>query len=157
MIQQHGVYGLIDATKIDQNRVYIGLCYSIDKPVQSRIIEKAMRDNDDHLNRAAHERRQASVIATNNALSEQESGYRGELEVSAEQRMNANEDKDETQFVDETLAVSTDKGKKNKRGVSCLNWPVLSCLSETRWALALTCYPTMIRALTLPGQCQWTG
>ena len=40
MIQQHGVYGLIDATKIDQNRVYIGLCYSIDKPVQSRIIEK---------------------------------------------------------------------------------------------------------------------
>lgn len=71
-----------------------------------------MRDNDDHLNRAAHERRQASVIATNNALSEQESGYRGELEVSAEQRMNANEDKDETQFVDETLAVSTGKGKK---------------------------------------------
>ncbi|HHK5918292.1 TPA: hypothetical protein ACQVIK_002539 [Serratia marcescens] len=112
VIQQHGVYGLIDATKIDQNRVYIGLCYSIDKPVQSRIIEKAMRDNDDHLNRAAHERRQASVIATNNALSEQESGYRGELEVSAEQRMNANEDKDEIQFVDETLAVSTDKGKQ---------------------------------------------
>ncbi|HID8400050.1 MULTISPECIES: hypothetical protein [Serratia] len=112
VIQQHAVYGLIDATKIDQNRVYIGLCYSVDKPVESRIIEKAMRDNDDHLTRAAHERRQASVIATNNALNEQESGYRGELEMSAEQRMNANEDRDETQFVDETLAVSTGKGKK---------------------------------------------
>lgn len=73
--------------------MYIGLCYSVDKPVQSRIIEKAMRDNGDHLNRAAHERRRASVIATNNALSEQESGYRGELEMSAERRMNANEDR----------------------------------------------------------------
>lgn len=112
IIQQHQTYGLIDATKIDQNRAYIGLCFSIDKPVPSRIIEKAMRDNDGHLNRAAHERRQASVIATNNTLNEQESGYRGELEVSAEQKMNAMDDKDEMSFVDEKLAVNSDSKKK---------------------------------------------
>lgn len=112
IIQQHAAYGLIDAKKIDQNRIYIGMCYSIDKAVPVRIIEKAMRDNDGHLNRAAHERRQASVIATNNALNEQESGYRGEMEVSAQQRMNANDDKDEVAFVDETLAVNTGSKKK---------------------------------------------
>jgi hypothetical protein len=112
IIQQHEVYGLIDAGNIDHNRAYIGMCYSIDKPVASRIIEKAMRDNDGHLNRAAHERRQASVIATNNALNEQDSGYRGEMEVSAQQRMNASDDKDEMAFVDETLAVNSGSKKK---------------------------------------------
>lgn len=112
IIEQHASYGLIDASKIDQNRAYIGLCYSIDKPVPSRIIEKAMRDNDGHLNRAAHERRQASVAATDSALSEQENGYRGELEVSAEQKMSALDDKDEVQFVDEKLAVSSGSKKK---------------------------------------------
>lgn len=112
IIQQHAEYGLIDATKIDQNRIYIGLCYSIDKPVASKVIEKAMRDNDSHLNRAAHDRRQASVLATDSALSEQDNGYRGELEVSAEQRLNATDDKDETEFVDETLVVSAGSKKK---------------------------------------------
>lgn len=112
IIQQHADYGLIDATKIDQNRIYIGLCYSIDKPVSSKVIEKAMRDNDGHLNRAAHDRRQASVLATNNALTEQENGYLGELEVSAEQRLSATDDRDETAFVDETLAVNTGTKKK---------------------------------------------
>ncbi|ELR4579312.1 hypothetical protein QR963_005052, partial [Salmonella enterica] len=112
IIQQHADYGLIDATKIDQNRIYIGLCYSIDKPVSSKVIEKAMRDNDSHLNRAAHDRRQASVLATNNALTEQENGYLGELEVSAEQRLNATDDRDETAFIDETLAVNTGTKKK---------------------------------------------
>ncbi|EOW6510863.1 hypothetical protein ACOZXQ_000583 [Cronobacter malonaticus] len=112
IIQQHSNYGLIDSAKIDQNRVYIGLCYSIDKPVASKVIEKAMRDNDEHLNRAAHDRRQASALATSNALAEQESGYLGDLEVSAEQRLNATDDRDETQFVDETLAVKSGTKKK---------------------------------------------
>ncbi|EKI6322311.1 hypothetical protein PF391_002614 [Salmonella enterica] len=105
---------VIDGTRaeIDQNRIYIGLCYSIDKPVASKVIEKAMRDNDGHLNRAAHDRRQASVLATNNALTEQENGYLGELEVSAEQRLSATDDRDETAFVDETLAVNTGTKKK---------------------------------------------
>lgn len=91
-----------------------------------------MRDNGDHLNRAAHERRRASVIATNNALSEQESGYRGELEMSAEQRMNANEDRKKPNSLTKHWPLARPK-EKNKRGTSCLNWPVLSCLFETRW------------------------
>ncbi|HCL4732067.1 TPA: hypothetical protein N2E46_004925, partial [Salmonella enterica] len=43
---------------------------------------------------------------------EQENGYLGELEVSAEQRLNATDDRDETAFVDETLAVNTGTKKK---------------------------------------------
>ncbi|MCU6240787.1 hypothetical protein [Enterobacter asburiae] len=112
IIQQHSRYGLIDATNIDQNHVHIGRCYSIDKPVSARVIENAMRDNDGHLNREAHERRQAALIATSNSLSEQDNGFRGELEVSAEQRLNASDDRDETDFVDETLAVTAGTKKK---------------------------------------------
>ncbi|SUH14978.1 Uncharacterised protein [Salmonella enterica subsp. enterica] len=40
IIQQHADYGLIDATKIDQNRIYIGLCYSIDKPVRRKLSKR---------------------------------------------------------------------------------------------------------------------
>ena len=31
IISHHAVYGLVDASKIDQNKDFIGLCYSIDK------------------------------------------------------------------------------------------------------------------------------
>ncbi|AHE73409.1 hypothetical protein M942_22600 [Enterobacter ludwigii] len=112
IIQQHAVYGLIDASRIDQNSVHIGRCYSIDKPVPANIIENAMRDNDDHLNRSAHERRQASVIATNDLLREQNNGYRGDLEVSTEQRLNTTDDREEMDFVEETLAVKPDAKKR---------------------------------------------
>lgn len=110
VIKHHQVYGLIDASKIDQSRQFVGLCYSIDKPVSANIIEKTIRDNDDHLTRNAHNRRQASVAALDTSLRESGIGYDGEMEFSAEQAKGRDETED-TPTVNEKI-VTEKRGKK---------------------------------------------
>lgn len=110
VIKHHQVYGLIDASKIDQSRHFVGLCYSIDKPVSANIIEKTIRDNDDHLTRNAHNRRQASVAALDTSLRESGIGYEGEMEFSAEQAKGRDET-DDTPTVNEKI-VTEKRGKK---------------------------------------------
>ncbi|MEI9569445.1 hypothetical protein V5080_03550 [Atlantibacter hermannii] len=110
VIKHHQVYGLIDASKIDQSRQFVGLCYSIDKPVSANIIEKTIRDNDDHLTRNAHDRRQASVAALDTSLRESGIGYDGEMEFSAEQAKGRDET-DDTPTVNEKI-VTEKRGKK---------------------------------------------
>jgi len=112
VIQHHQVYGLIDSTKIDQSQVFVGLCYSINKPVSSSVIEKTIRDNDIHLTRGAHGRRQASVAALDGKLREGDTGYSGEMEVSAEQT-KGRDDNEDTQTVNETI-VTERAGSKRK-------------------------------------------
>ena len=110
VIKHHQVYGLIDASKIDQSRQFVGLCYSIDKPVSANIIEKTIRDNDDHLTRNAHNRRQASIAALDTSLRESGIGYDGEMEFSAEQAKGRDET-DDTPTVNEKI-VTEKRGKK---------------------------------------------
>lgn len=110
VIKHHQVYGLIDASKIDQSRQFVGLCYSIDKPVSANIIEKTIRDNNDHLTRNAHNRRQASVAALDTSLRESGIGYDGEMEFSAEQAKGRDET-DDTPTVNEKI-VTEKRGKK---------------------------------------------
>ncbi|MBU9812376.1 hypothetical protein ACE2AK_04185 [Rahnella perminowiae] len=115
ILKQHEIYGLIDATRIDQSKAYIGLCYSIDKPVASKIIEKAMRDNDQHLTRKSNDHRQASAFATSEKLRSEDSGFHGDLEVSAEQRLKTDEDPRDTDFVNETISVEGEKKGSGKK------------------------------------------
>jgi len=111
IIQHHEAYGLIDSTKIDQAQQFIGTCYSIDKPVAASIIEKGIRDNDDLLDRGAHQRRQAALAAHDESQRNADNGYRGDLEFSAEQAKDQH-----GQDVDGALkeTVSTEKGNKKK-------------------------------------------
>lgn len=112
VVQHHQVYGLVDSTKIDQSQTFVGLCYSLNKPVSASVIEKAIRDNDIHLTRGAHNRRQASVAALDSTLRESGTGYSGEMEVSAEQARGRDES-DEIQVVNETI-VTPKAGNKKK-------------------------------------------
>jgi hypothetical protein len=111
VIQHHQVYGLIDSTKIDQSQVFIGLCYSVNKPVSASVIEKTIRDNDVHLTRGAHGRRQASVAALDSSLRESGTGYSGEMEVSVEQA-KSRDDNDDIEEVNETIATQRAGSKK---------------------------------------------
>ena len=112
VVQHHQVYGLVDSTKIDQSQAFVGLCYSLNKPVSASVIEKAIRDNDIHLTRGVHGRRQASVAALDSALRESGTGYSGEMEVSAEQA-RCRDESDEIQVVNETI-VTPKAGNKKK-------------------------------------------
>ncbi|OKP23339.1 hypothetical protein [Serratia fonticola] len=111
VIQHHQVYGLIDSTKIDQSQAFVGLCYSINKPVSASVIEKTIRDNDIHLTRGAHNRRQASVAALDSSLRESGTGYSGEMEVSAEQA-KGRDDNSEADMVNETIVTEKSGSKK---------------------------------------------
>lgn len=95
VIQHHQIYGLVDATKIDQSKQFVGLCYSINKAVPASVIEKALRDNDEHLTRNSHGRRQASVAAMDSTLRDSGTGYNGDMEFSVEQT-KGREDNDDT-------------------------------------------------------------
>lgn len=75
------------------------------------IIEKAIRDNDIHLTRGAHGRRQASVAALDSALRDSGTGYSGEMEVSAEQA-KGREDSEDTPTVNETIVTEKSGSKK---------------------------------------------
>lgn len=110
VVQHHQVYGLIDSTKIDQSQVFVGLCYSVNKPVSASVIEKTLRDNDIHLTRGAHGRRQASLAALDTSLRESGTGYSGEMEVSAEQAKGRDEN-DDAPTVSEKI-VTEKRGKK---------------------------------------------
>lgn len=112
VIQHHRVYGLVDSTRIDQSKDFVGLCYSINKPVSAAVIEKTIRDNDVHLTRNAHNLRQASIIAHDSTLRESGTGYDGDMEFSVEQARGRDES-DETQVVNETI-VTPKAGNKKK-------------------------------------------
>jgi len=111
VIQHHQVYGLVDSTKIDQSKAFVGLCYSVNKPVSSAVIEKTIRDNDVHLTRNAHNRRQASVAALDSTLRESGTGYTGEMEFSAEQA-KGRDDNDDSPTVSETIVTEKRGSKK---------------------------------------------
>ncbi|MFT2797533.1 hypothetical protein [Serratia sp. N21D137] len=111
VIEHHQVYGLIDSTKIDQSQAFVGLCYSINKPVSASVIEKTIRDNDIHMTRGAHNRRQASVAALDSSLRESGTGYSGEMEVSAEQA-KGRDDNSEADMVNETIVTEKSGSKK---------------------------------------------
>ncbi|QHP80651.1 hypothetical protein EO763_12315 [Pectobacterium odoriferum] len=111
VIQHHQVYGMVDATKIDQAGEFVGICYSIDKPVGANVIEKTIRDNDAHLTKESHEMRQASLAALDKTLSDSETGYGGEMEFSVEQAKGRDESDDEP-TVNETIVTEKSGNKK---------------------------------------------
>lgn len=112
VIDHHAIYGLINSKNIDQSQAFVGLCYNIDKPVASSVIEKALRDNDNHLSRGAHQTRQASLAALDKTLSENGSGYGGEMEFTVEQ-VKGREDNDDAPIVNE--AIVTEKAGSKKK------------------------------------------
>ncbi|SFN72605.1 hypothetical protein SAMN05216516_11622 [Izhakiella capsodis] len=112
VIQHHQAYGLVDSSRIDQSKAFIGLCYSINKPVSSAVIEKTLRDNDHHLTREAHNRRQASVAALDSTLRESGTGYSGEMEFSAE-RTKGRDDGDDVSDINEKI-VTPKSGSRKK-------------------------------------------
>ncbi|MEQ9902565.1 hypothetical protein [Pectobacterium aroidearum] len=111
VIQHHQVYGMVDSTKIDQAVDFVGICYSIDKPVGANVIEKTIRDNDEHLTKGAHKLRQASLAALDKSLSESNTGYAGEMEFSVEQAKGREENND-APTVNETIVTEKSGNKK---------------------------------------------
>lgn len=66
IIKQHQRYGLKSVDELQRNRDYIGLLYSIDKPVplnNERVLGDTFAHNDEVLNDKAKDRREEAAVA----------------------------------------------------------------------------------------------
>lgn len=66
IIKQHQPYGLKAVSDLTRNRDYVGLCYSIDKPVQlnsDRVMSDTFEKNDSVLDARAEDRREEAAVA----------------------------------------------------------------------------------------------
>ncbi|ELO1047792.1 hypothetical protein RZD53_004971, partial [Escherichia coli] len=76
------------------------------------VIEKTIRDNDGHLTRGAHNRRQASVAALDNTLRESGIGYEGDMEFSAEQAKGRDDHSDDPTINEKIVTPKAGSKKK---------------------------------------------
>lgn len=82
IIEKNLKYGLVDCTKIDQSKPYVGLVYSIDKPVPVPKIQNVMEHNIDVLTERGHQNREMAAITANQALETQlEQNQVGQLQA----------------------------------------------------------------------------
>lgn len=71
IIQQHSPYGLIAADEVDRSRgAFIGLCYSLDKPVNMARVQSALDNNSLVLTERGHMIRQEAGLATHKVISD---------------------------------------------------------------------------------------
>ena len=88
IVEQHSRYGLLPVAEIDRRRPYVGLCYSIDKPINVEKLIVGIGTNDDAAVARAKQARKEAAVAASVAI--QEDGGPGlesiEVEVIREGR-----------------------------------------------------------------------
>lgn len=115
LIEQLRRYGAVPAEEVDRTREFIGLCYSVDTPVQAKRIQSAVEHNDDVLTERGQEIRTEAAVAIHEGLSQAANNPRDLAETTVEVREEAK--RGETPRVDQTVHVSRDSGEaKPKRG-----------------------------------------
>lgn len=68
IIQQHAPYGLVASSEADHVRDFVGLCYSVDRPIRMQTLEKLMHHNTRVLSDAGKEIRRQASVAGNDQL-----------------------------------------------------------------------------------------
>jgi hypothetical protein len=68
VVNQHVRYGLIPVDDIDRAKPFIGLCYSIDRPIPATKIQKLMIHNQGILEERAEDNLKATALANNKLL-----------------------------------------------------------------------------------------
>lgn len=79
IINQHRKYGLVSVSEIDRTKPFIGLCYSIDKPVAVDKLKIALLHNDDVLVKRGEELRKEAAVATSATLEQNVKPLKSEL------------------------------------------------------------------------------
>ncbi len=121
LVKQHARYGMVALGDVDRTKPFVGLCYSIDKPVPVEKLRRALAHNKEVLQERGKVLRQETAVAMNSILEEGEAGGPKELEVSVEELPMKDGSKD--QEVNDTVLVSRSdepsaaakSGGKNKK------------------------------------------
>lgn len=71
IVEQHKMYGMVREDEIDRTKVFIGVCYQIDKPVKINNVIMALDHNMEVLTEQGKQiRKEASVVINENLSSE---------------------------------------------------------------------------------------
>lgn len=84
IVDQHAMYGMVCVDALDRTKEFIGLCYSIGKPVTIGKMEIALAHNDDVLTDRGKELRKEAAVSVNNALEQQTDGLQ-KLDISVQE------------------------------------------------------------------------
>lgn len=68
IVGQHRKYGMVEVGEIDRTKPFVGLCYSVDKPISVERIRNALVHNAEVLTEIGRARRQEAAIAVSNQL-----------------------------------------------------------------------------------------
>ena len=69
IVDQHTMYGLIDAAEIDRKKPFIGLCYSFDKPIKVEKIMYGDEHNQKVLTQNSQDARRHAAAALHQSIS----------------------------------------------------------------------------------------
>jgi hypothetical protein len=102
IIAQHSIYGMIEVSELDRAKPFVGLIYSLDKPVKAELISRAMNHNMGVLDARGQTIRQEAAVAINNNLAEGDEGFKAvEVEVIEVKAKKGGQDR----AVDELIRV----------------------------------------------------
>jgi len=111
IVKQHEIYGLCDASRLDQNKAYVGLCYSVDKPIDADKIAKTLKKNDAVLEREGQEFRKNSAVALNEALNAESDNSVKQLSVEiVEEAKRGQTASHDPEFID--VVNSSERGSR---------------------------------------------
>jgi hypothetical protein len=86
IIEQHSKYGLVRTDEVDRTKPFVGLVYSIDKPVPSPYITRVIEHNEKVLIERGRRIREENAVALNDALEQGVGpGYKGNLRIEVEE------------------------------------------------------------------------
>lgn len=68
VLEQHAMYGIVNASDIDRTKPFSGLCYSIDKPIPAMKIQKLMIHNQEVLEERAEDTLKSTALANSQLL-----------------------------------------------------------------------------------------
>lgn len=114
--KQHRRYGMVPVSEIDRTKAFIGVCYSIDKPVQIEAIRRALVANLEVLEERGKRNREAAAVATAQQITEATPTLR-RLEMSIEEEGQAGQMAEGVRVVRDGEAPGAGEGRQpRKRG-----------------------------------------
>lgn len=114
IVNHHAKYGLRSVEEITRTHRgrYIGMCYSIDKPVPLERLQIGIQHNDNLLVQFGEELRQAAAVVTAQAIEENTGHTLAELEVSVEEERIEKHSGDGDALGKQTVVVTRDAPEK---------------------------------------------
>lgn len=115
IVDQHSKYGLVRTDEIDRTQPFIGLCYSIDKPISIAQISRVLDHNDEVLTERGKVIREEAAVALNSAIEQNTGVAFDNLELSViEQPKSAG---DEGPKFAEGVRVTSDQSRVKSSSV----------------------------------------